>query len=76
LTSKGRDLAWRVRVLVAQRAILVNQSRDKIMKTISTFVAVALLAVLAGCNTVEGAGKDVKATGAAVEKAADQSKPK
>ena len=46
------------------------------MKTISTLVAVALLAVLAGCNTVEGAGKDVKATGAAVEKAADQSKPK
>ena len=46
------------------------------MKTISTFVAVALLAVLAGCNTVEGAGKDVKATGAAVEKAADNAKPK
>jgi entericidin B len=43
---------------------------------------VALLAltgfafVVAGCNTVEGAGKDVKATGEAVEKAADKSKPK
>ena len=46
------------------------------MKTVTTLLAVALLAVLAGCNTVEGAGKDVKATGAAVEKAADQSKPK
>ena len=30
----------------------------------------------AGCNTVEGIGKDVKATGAAVEKAADKAKPK
>ena len=33
-------------------------------------------ASLTACNTVEGAGKDVKATGQAVEKAADQSKPK
>ncbi|MEO8506207.1 MAG: entericidin A/B family lipoprotein [Betaproteobacteria bacterium] len=31
---------------------------------------------LAACNTVGGVGKDVKATGAAVEKAADESKPK
>jgi len=46
------------------------------MKTISLFLAISLLAVLTGCNTVEGAGKDVKATGAAVEKAADNSKPK
>ncbi|HEX6138236.1 MAG TPA: entericidin A/B family lipoprotein [Casimicrobiaceae bacterium] len=43
---------------------------------------VALLAlagfalVAAGCNTVEGIGKDVKATGAAVEKAADKAKPR
>ncbi len=43
----------------------------------------ALLAALAGfvvavggCNTVEGAGKDVKATGQAIENAADKSKPK
>jgi len=35
----------------------------------------AMLAMLAGCNTVEGAGRDVKATGAAVEKAADKAKP-
>jgi len=46
------------------------------MKTITTLLAIATLAVLAGCNTVEGAGKDVKATGAAVEKAADNAKPK
>jgi len=36
------------------------------------FLALAGFAfVVAGCNTVEGMGKDVKATGAAVEKAAD-----
>jgi predicted small secreted protein len=28
-----------------------------------------------GCNTIEGAGKDVKAAGGAVEKAASKSKP-
>ena len=40
-------------------------------------VALAGLTVgLAACNTVEGVGKDVKATGGAVEKAADQAKPK
>ena len=31
---------------------------------------------LTACNTVAGAGKDVQATGKAVEKAADESKPK
>ena len=31
-------------------------------------------AVLAGCNTIEGAGKDVKAAGTAVEKAASKNK--
>jgi predicted small secreted protein len=46
------------------------------MKTLTSMLAIAMLAVLAGCNTVEGAGKDVKATGAAVEKAADNAKPK
>jgi predicted small secreted protein len=30
----------------------------------------------AGCNTIEGVGKDVKATGNAIERAADRSKPK
>jgi predicted small secreted protein len=44
----------------------------------------ALLAILLGmsvlsltaCNTVAGAGKDVQATGRAVEKASDEAKPK
>jgi predicted small secreted protein len=31
---------------------------------------------LAGCNTVEGVGKDVSATGNAIEKAADKNKPR
>ena len=31
-------------------------------------------ALLAGCNTIEGAGKDIKATGSAVEKAANKAK--
>jgi entericidin B len=41
-------------------------------------IAIALAAavvMLAGCNTIEGTGKDVKATGNAIEKAADKSKP-
>ena len=44
------------------------------------FVALLALAgfvcVAAACNTVEGIGKDVKATGGAIEKAADKSRPK
>jgi entericidin B len=45
------------------------------MKTIAAAVMAAMMVLVAGCNTVEGAGKDVKATGAAVEKAADKAKP-
>lgn len=43
-------------------------------------LAIALLGMsvltLSACNTVEGAGKDVKATGQAVENAAKDAKPK
>ena len=35
---------------------------------------IVLTLVLAGCNTIEGVGKDVKATGQAIEKAADKNK--
>ncbi len=31
-------------------------------------------AAVAGCNTIEGAGKDVKAAGGAIEKAAEKTK--
>ena len=43
-----------------------------------TFMAILLgmsVVSLSGCNTVEGAGKDVKATGSAVENAAKDAKP-
>ena len=45
------------------------------MKRIITLLLATGLVVVAGCNTVEGAGKDVKATGQAVENAADKAKP-
>lgn len=45
------------------------------MIRITTLLLAATLALIAGCNTVEGAGKDVKATGQAVENAADKAKP-
>jgi predicted small secreted protein len=42
------------------------------------FIALAGITVLAlsACNTIEGAGKDVKAAGQAVENAAKDAKPK
>jgi predicted small secreted protein len=46
------------------------------MKSLMTVITIAALVALAGCNTVAGAGKDVQATGSAVEKAADNAKPK
>jgi entericidin B len=43
-------------------------------------VLIALLGLavvsMSACNTIEGAGKDVKATGQAVENAAKDAKPK
>ncbi len=40
-----------------------------------SFVGFAVAAVaMTACNTVEGVGKDVKATGQAIEKAADKNK--
>ena len=47
------------------------------MKKLAAVVALFGFAfALSGCNTVEGVGKDVKATGNAIEKAADKNKPK
>ena len=45
------------------------------MKTLLIALLGAGVVLVAGCNTVEGAGKDVKATGAAVERAAEKAKP-
>ncbi len=47
------------------------------IKNVAALLAIAGLALgLAACNTVQGVGKDVKATGTAIEKAADSAKPK
>ena len=42
------------------------------MTKILSLIAATLL--LAGCNTVEGVGKDIKKGGEAIEKAADKHK--
>lgn len=39
-----------------------------------TFAAIILAFGFAACNTVEGAGKDIKSTGKAIEKSADDHK--
>ena len=47
------------------------------MKMLTILVLLAASAmILMACNTVEGAGQDVKATGKAVERAANEAKPK
>lgn len=46
------------------------------MKKLIALAFAASFALVAGCNTIEGAGQDVKATGSAVEKAANDAKPK
>jgi predicted small secreted protein len=44
------------------------------MRFVAIFALLGFAALLGGCNTIEGIGKDVKAGGAAVEKAASKSK--
>ena len=47
------------------------------LKKLAALVVLAGLVVgVSACNTVEGAGKDVKATGQAIENTADKAKPK
>jgi predicted small secreted protein len=46
-----------------------------ILLALAATFALPSFALLSGCNTIEGAGKDVKATGSAVENAADKAKP-
>jgi len=43
-------------------------------KLVVLFSLLGFALPLAGCNTVEGVGKDVKATGQAIEKAAEKTK--
>jgi len=56
----------------------VTETPRKESQMKALLIAIVGFAVLSlsACNTVEGAGKDVKATGQAVENAAKDSKPK
>ena len=45
-----------------------------VKKLIALLALAGLSVVVAGCNTIEGAGKDIKAGGAAIEKSAEQAK--
>ena len=46
------------------------------MKKLAVLAAlVGIVISVSACNTVEGAGKDVKAAGTGIEKAADKAKP-
>ena len=44
-------------------------------KLAALLTAVGLAVVASGCNTIEGAGKDIKAAGGGIEKAAGKTKP-
>jgi entericidin B len=63
-----------VQILVAETKTQYNR-KGSIMKIALAALFAATMISLTGCNTVEGAGKDVKAAGQAVEKTADKSKP-
>jgi predicted small secreted protein len=43
-------------------------------KTIAALFALSIVALLAGCNTIKGAGEDIQRAGNAIEKAADKNK--
>jgi predicted small secreted protein len=44
-------------------------------KFVALLALLGLVVVAAGCNTVAGAGADVKAAGSGIEKAAEKTKP-
>ena len=45
------------------------------MKTFAAFVAATVLALLGGCNTMEGVGQDIQKGGGAIERSADKNNP-
>jgi predicted small secreted protein len=49
---------------------------ENVMKRLFFLAVAGALALIAGCNTIEGAGQDIKGTGRAIERAADDAKPK
>jgi predicted small secreted protein len=48
---------------------------DMVKRLVVLAALLGVAVVAAGCNTIEGAGKDIKAAGTTVEKAASKSKP-
>jgi len=46
-----------------------------LMKLAALLALAGLAVAVAGCNTIEGAGKDIKAAGGGIEKAAEKTKP-
>jgi entericidin B len=53
---------------------LDEKEREMMRRILATLSLVAMTTAMVACNTVEGMGKDVKATGSAIEKAADKNK--
>ena len=51
-------------------------TKEPKVKSIAIVILGMFALSLSACNTVEGAGKDVKATGDAVENSAKDAKPK
>jgi predicted small secreted protein len=49
-------------------------TKNSAKMTLAALVALASLGGLAACNTVKGAGEDIKATGTAVSDAAQETK--
>jgi predicted small secreted protein len=46
-----------------------------LMKLAAMLALVGIGVAVTGCNTIEGAGKDIKAAGGAIEKTAEKTKP-
>ena len=46
-----------------------------LFKLVALLTAAGFVVAAAGCNTIEGAGKDIKAAGGAIEKTAGKTKP-
>lgn len=50
-------------------------SKSSLKKVVAVFVGAAVAAgALSACNTIEGMGKDIKSTGKAIEKTAEEHK--
>ncbi len=46
-----------------------------LMKLAALLALAGIVVAVTACNTIEGAGKDIKAAGGAIEKTAEKTKP-